>query len=90
MQLVLDDVRRGAAKRASESHPGKHETDPLGLGELRVPRAEIVGQPGQQTGLFVTTSSEKQTRTKEVTTHLSRSQEPTRAAWQQKTDGEYE
>ena len=34
MQLVLDDVRQEAAKRASKSHPG------------------------QQTGLFATTSSE--------------------------------
>ena len=47
MKLVLNDVRQEAAKRASESYSGKHEADSLRLGELRVPRAEIVRQTGE-------------------------------------------
>ena len=60
MHLILNNVGQKAAKRASESHPGIHETDSLGLGELGVPRADIVRQPGQHTGLFVTASSERE------------------------------
>ena len=58
MKLVLNDVRQEAAKGASESYSGKHEANSLRLGELRVPRAEIVRQTGEQTGLFMTASSE--------------------------------
>ena len=60
MKLVLNDVRQEAAKRASESHSGKHEANSLRLGELRVPRADVVRQPGQHTGLFLMASSERE------------------------------
>ena len=60
MHLVLNNVGQEAAKCTSESHAGIHETDSLSLGELRVPCADIVRQPGQHTGLFVMASSERE------------------------------